>query len=119
MEFCEQFRFFEEEEINWGEEFQNEREVHLLVPPYYKFRSFMLLVDVFGRSSSDEGSLFFLVSNPLIVQHGYDANVSAIAVSYNDTVTRFFLNLLLELWFKFQQRHRRRRNYGTFETQRT
>ena len=85
------YRNYNEGETNWDDEIQKDvsRQVFLLVPPFFRFRTFLLLLDVFIKNNHYEGCLVQMVSNQMSVQSNYnpDDRVSLVAVSYNDTVT--------------------------------
>ena len=83
------YRNYNEGETNWDDDIQRDvaREVFLLVPPNFRFRTFLLLLDVFIKNNHYEGSLVQMVSNPMSIQSNYNPNVSLVVVSYNDTVT--------------------------------
>ena len=91
LEFTEmsQYRTYDEGVTNWADDIQKDvtREVWMIVPPYFQFQKFMIIMEIYLKRDHYEESLIYMVSNPMSVSTDYDLDISTVNVSYNDTVT--------------------------------
>ena len=91
LEFTErsQYREYNEGVTNWADDIQKDvtREVWMIVPPFFQFQTFMIIMEVYLKRDLYEESLIYMVSNPMTVSTDYDLDISTVNVSYNDTVT--------------------------------